>query len=112
MDHNLETPVDQEFAEAMKDGRTATVHVHYEHIEGYHVFTSPDVEGLYVASKNAEPAFNQVPVAIKDLILANTGLRCEVEVAVSFREFVGRRPQAAAMPPALRSRDFVVREAA
>ena len=41
----------------MQSGAFVTINVQYKNIEGYHVFTSDDVDGLYIASKDPRKAF-------------------------------------------------------
>ena len=52
----------------MPSGPQATVAVEYRFIDGYHVFTSRDVYGLYVASKDPRKAFDGVAPAIQQLL--------------------------------------------
>jgi hypothetical protein len=46
----------------------AVINVAYRFKHGYHVFTSPDVNGLYVASQNAQRAFNAVAPSLHTLL--------------------------------------------
>ncbi len=64
------------------------IEVQYRFIDGYHVFTSEDVYGLYVASKNPEKAFNNVTASIKKLIKLNDGIDIDMWPAKTYREFV------------------------
>jgi hypothetical protein len=98
-----------------QDRTAATVCVEYRYMEGYHVFTSDDVYGLYVASRDAQEAFSNVAPAIKLLVKLNEEIDCVVEPAASFREFletVRKPPSETAHPRALRSQSFVLRAAA
>jgi hypothetical protein len=99
----------------MPQERTAaTVCVQYRYIDGYHVFTSDDVYGLYVASQDAREAFSNIAPAIELLVKLNEKIDCVVEPAVSFREFLElvRRPSETEHPTTLRSQSFVLRAAA
>ena len=98
-----------------QDRTAATVCVQYCFIEGYHVFTSDDVYGLYVASRDAREAFSNLAPAIELLVKLNEDINCVVEPAVSFREFLEsvRKPSSETEhPKALRSQSFVLRAAA
>ena len=53
--------------------------VKYRFIDGYHIFTSEDVYGLYVASKDPEKAFNNVQGSIEKLIKLNDDIDIKVE---------------------------------
>jgi hypothetical protein len=98
-----------------QDPTAATICVEYRYVEGCHVFTSDDVYGLYVASRNAREAFSNVAPAIELLVKLNEDIDCVVEPAASFREFLEsvRKPSSETeYPRALRSRSFVLRAAA
>lgn len=64
----------------------AVVTVHYRVVDGWHVFTSDDVYGLYVASKNPIEAVEDVIPSVKLLIKMNEGVECEIKTTKSFRE--------------------------
>jgi hypothetical protein len=78
--------------------------IEYKHVEGWHVFTSKDLPGLYVASMDARSAFEDIPTAIQKLLELNDGIKCKVEQELSFEEFLRRTtkkaPRAAERPPA------------
>ena len=104
----------------MPTDMTAIVMVKYQFIDDYHIFTSEDVYGLYVASKNPEKAFNNVQGSIEKLIKLNDGLDIEVEPVQTYREFL-REPaishagEAHIPHPAITqntSRTFLVKRAA
>ena len=65
------------------------VTVDYTEREGWHVFTSEDMQGLYVATNDLKSAFVEVPAAIKVLMQLNYDLDCEVRPAKTFAEFAG-----------------------
>lgn len=67
--------------------QTILVEVRYKSLDGWHVFTSPNMAGLYVASKDAETAFNDVPTAIQMLVKLDTGIDVKVEAALPYEEF-------------------------
>jgi hypothetical protein len=93
----------------------ATVAVEYRFIEGCHIFTSHEVYGLYVASRDPQKAYERVGPAIEQLLNANEGISCDVEPAVSLREFLRSlkgAPLEAWQEQQLSSRQFVLRPAA
>jgi hypothetical protein len=93
----------------------ATVAVHYRFIDGYHIFTSNEVYGLYVASRDPQKAYERVGPAIAQLLNVNEGISCEVEPTVSLREFLRSlkgAPLDAWQTQQLSSRHFVLRPAA
>jgi hypothetical protein len=63
------------------------VNVEYKHRDGWHVFTSPDLHGLYIASQDPKAAYDDVPVAIQALIELDYSCRCTVTRALPFEEF-------------------------
>jgi len=48
---------------------TMKIQILYKTIEHYHVFTSPDLQGLYVAHPDLKEAFNEVAPCIQVLIM-------------------------------------------
>jgi hypothetical protein len=100
--------------ETMTDARAAVVYVQYRFMEGYHVFTSKDVEGLYVASQDPRKAYESLKPAIELLIRENEGINCEIEHAVSLPEFLedvrSQREEVEVPHPAtLKNTKFVLR---
>lgn len=65
-----------------------SIRIEYKFSEGWHVFTSKDVPGMYVASKDAETAYNDVAPSIELLLRLNEGVACKAAPEVSFRQFV------------------------
>lgn len=80
----------------MPSDALATICVRYRYVDGYHVFTSSDVSGLYVASRNSEKAFKQVAPSLEKLMKLNDDIDCTVEYAQSYSEFVRAIQMAAA----------------
>ena len=70
------------------------LNVGYRFIDGYHVFTSDEVDGLYVASKDPRRAYDDVRHAIKMLVLANDGVRINVDPMLNMREFLAMAKKA------------------
>lgn len=62
--------------------------VTYKFVDGWHIFASEDLPELYVASPDAELAFNDVGPSIQLLLKLNDGLECTVEPELDFAEFV------------------------
>lgn len=52
----------------MPDETVMTITVQYKYRDGWHVFSSNDVPGLYVASKDARKAYEDVPIALKAIM--------------------------------------------
>jgi hypothetical protein len=65
-----------------------TVSARYKNVEGWHVFQSDDLPGLYVASKDARKAFDDVALSIQTLVRLDEGIDCEVVPEKSFHEFI------------------------
>ena len=63
---------------------TAAIRVHYRCIDGYHVYTSDNVYGLYVANRDAQKAYDAVAPSLEKLIQLNEGLTCRVEPVMTF----------------------------
>jgi hypothetical protein len=91
---------------------TAAIRVHYRCIDGYHVYTSEDVYGLYIVNRDAQKAYDAVAPSLEKLIKLNDGLSWRVEPIMTFSEMVrsARNPD----QPVVReitSRSFVARAA-
>lgn len=65
-----------------------TVAVHYRNVDGYHLFTSQEVKGLYVGGSNLEKVFEDVSSVIEVLMLANHKVACKVTPLMTFAEFL------------------------
>jgi hypothetical protein len=74
---------------------TAAIRVSYRFIDGYHVYTSEDVYGLYVANRDPCVAFQAVAPSLEKLIQLNEEISCRVERALTFSELVwsSRHPE-------------------
>lgn len=98
----------------MRDTRVGTIRAQYRFVDGYHIFTSEDVRGLYVASKDAKKAFDSVCPILRELVSRKLKIACEVEPTMTFDEFMTDVEARRAMPdlPALGNREFIVRRAA
>ena len=69
-------------------GPKTSVRVEYRHTDGWHIFSSDQLPGLYVASQDAKRAFADVATAIEKLLKLNEGLDVRAEPELSFEEFV------------------------
>ena len=56
--------------------------------DGFHVFTSSEVAGLYVIDEDPERAFEQVAPSLEMLLHLSRGERCAVRPASSYQEFM------------------------
>lgn len=65
-----------------------SVHATYKAIGEWHIFTSADVPGLYVASRDAQAAYDDVAPSIQALLRLNEGVECEVRAEQSFADFL------------------------
>ena len=94
--------------------KTGTVAVLYGFRDGYHVFTSDELYGLYIASKDPETAFNGIVPAIETLMRENEGIDIKAEPAFTLSEFLSvMRAQddgapESAPPPAFMAREFLI----
>lgn len=66
----------------------SSVCVRYKFVDGWHVFQSEDVDGLYVASTDAREAFEDVAPSIELLMKLNEGVNCKAVPAMELRDFV------------------------
>jgi len=60
----------------------------YKNIDGWHIFESDEMPGLYVASMDAERSYNDVCVVIAGLMRLDHGIDCKVKPELPFREFL------------------------
>lgn len=72
----------------------------YKNVDGWHIFESDAMPGLYVASKDAEAAYADVGPSIELLFKLDEGIDCKATPELSYREFV------AAMKPHHYDRDM------
>lgn len=89
-----------------------TVLVDYKNRDGWHVFTSNDVLGLYVASKDARKAYEDVPIALQKLMELDYSCQCKVSRPLTFEDFERRVLHGATeshSAPELRSEALLVR---
>lgn len=88
-----------------------TIAVKYRYVDGYHVFTSEDVRGLHVASKDAKKAFDSVSEVLQELLSHMMKQKGVVVVPTApFEEWMKRREAGApSHPPFLGNRNFVIK---
>jgi hypothetical protein len=66
----------------------AAIRVNYRSVDGYHIYTSEDVYGLYVANQDAAKTYAAVGPSLEKLIQLNEGISCRVEPVLTFSELV------------------------
>ena len=98
-------------------GKATSICVEYKFTDGWHVFQSDDIQGLYVANKNAEISYNDVKTAIEKLIFLNEGINCTVWPELDFEEFISAVRENTAMEgkghvPVLNNRRYLISAAA
>lgn len=72
----------------MAIGASTVVIVTRKERDGWFVYTSDDIPGLYVANRDDRVAYNDIPASIRLLVKLNDGIDCQVSHAVSYTEFV------------------------
>ena len=60
----------------------------YRAEDGWHVFVSDDLPGLYVASKDLYSAYHDVAPSIQALLKLDEGVDCTVAPEVSLQDFL------------------------
>jgi hypothetical protein len=104
-------------------GEITSFRVDYKSREGWHVFTSASLPGLYVASQDPKKAYEDIGGAIAKLVELDTGIACRVTPELSFAEFVQAHQRKASAgrssvapvqqrPPALASQRYALVECA
>ena len=68
--------------------RATAIQVTYRFIDGYHVYTSDDVYGLYVAHQDPQKAYEAIAPSLEKLIKPNEGIVCRVEPTLTYSELV------------------------
>lgn len=92
---------------------TTSICVSYKCADDWHVFSSDDLPGLYVASKVAKVAFEDVATSIEKLILLNENIHIKAVPELSFKQFI-EKIEGAEVDDILVLSDkrFIIREAA
>jgi hypothetical protein len=65
-----------------------SIEVTYKLADEWHVFSCIALPGLYVASKNAKVAYEDVANSIEKLIQLNEGITCKAAPELSFQQFI------------------------
>jgi len=66
----------------------AAITVSYRYIQGYHVYTSTDVYGLYVSHQDPQAAYEAVGPSLEKLIKLNDGIDCRVRPMMTYSEMI------------------------
>jgi hypothetical protein len=91
---------------------TTSIEVRHRQIDDWHVFTSTDLPGLYVANKDAKTAFNDVSTAIEKLLLLDSNMSVAASPEMEFSQFINRvEDQDAESPFVLSDKRYIIREA-
>lgn len=92
----------------------ATILVDYQVIDGWHVFTSTQVKGLYVAHPDQRMAYDAIGPTIEKLLAENERVLATVSPALTFDAFLERVRQRVEMPKILPGipQPFMVRASA
>lgn len=72
----------------MTEHAKTSICAHYKSVDGWHVFYSDELPGLYVASKDAEAAFMDVAPAIEKLLHLDEGIQCRAFPLMSLQDFL------------------------
>lgn len=75
-------------APADNPSEVTSIGVQYKHAEGWHVFFSDDLPGLYVASEDPRKAYDDIAPAIEKLIKLDTGVTVTAEPQLSFEQWL------------------------
>ena len=81
-----------------KNDTPAVILVDYRVVEGWHVFTSDQVRGLYVAGPDQREAYDAVGPSIEKLLAENEQLKVAVRPAMVFADFLERMRRHLDMP--------------
>lgn len=65
-----------------------SIRVQYKQADGWHVFFSDELPGLYVANKNPRKALKNVVPSIEQLIELDGGVKVRVEIEPPVYEFL------------------------
>lgn len=75
-----------------------TIYVDYRIVGGWHVFTSDQVRGLYVAHADQQTAYEAVSPTIEKLLAENEQVDVKVRPTVAFDAFLDRLRSDLGMP--------------
>jgi len=66
----------------------STILVDYRVVDGWHIFTSKQVRGLYVANPDQRLAYEAIGPSIEELLKLNEHVSASVRPALPFDEFL------------------------
>lgn len=72
---------------AMRAEMATVIDVHRQVRDNWYIYTSEQLPGLYLASPDDRKAYDDLPSAIRELILLDYGVDCRVVHKVEYREF-------------------------
>lgn len=80
---------------ASTDNPSTSINVQHKYRDGWHVFYSDDMPGLYVASDDPRKAYDDIAPSIEKLIKLDTGVSVTAKPQLSFDEWlvVIKRPE-------------------
>ena len=94
----------------------AIIDIVHRVVDDWHVFTSDEIFGLYVASEDPKQAYDMLAPAVEELLRLNEGLEVRAEAMFTLQELLARhrsRKQAKPVPAfAIRNQRFLIRSAA
>ena len=64
--------------------------IQYQYRDGYHVYSSTELRGLFVAATDGKAAFEDVSKSIELLLKLDHGIQCSVIPAESYGEAASR----------------------
>jgi hypothetical protein len=71
----------------MNPEMATVIDVRREVRDSWFIYTSDQLPGLYLASPDDRKAYEDLPAAIRELILLESGVECRVMPRVEYREF-------------------------
>jgi hypothetical protein len=81
----------------------------YKSVEGWHVFDSDDLPGLYVASKDPVAAYEDVAPAIEALLELDEGIKVEAKPEMTLADFLeSLKGELAEQPMVMSDKRFTV----
>jgi hypothetical protein len=69
---------------------STSIDVTHKVVEGWHVFESEQMPGLYIAHRDARRAYKAVGPAIEKLVGLDTGMVCRAVPDVPFNVFISK----------------------
>lgn len=75
-----------------------TVAVDYREEDGWHMFFSKEIVGLFVAGPDRVKAYNQVPAVLEKLARLNDGQSCSYSPVISAEDFFQKRDKRRLIP--------------